>query len=162
MLARTIADQKTRVLIVDEKLAAATSYGGRAVRALVEELNGCGIETIESLSFSDGQAAFSADASLDAILIGGTGEGPAAVSLKEGVALLQSIRHRNADVPVILLADRPATGTLNVDIMTMADEYVYLLEDTSSFICNRVIAAIKRYNVNLLPPFTKAMIAYMD
>ncbi len=156
MLARTVADQKTRVLIIDEKLAAATSFGGRAVRALVQELNGRGIETIESVSFADGRAAVAADASIDAILIGWTREGPAAETKKEGEALLTAIRRRNADVPVILLADRPATGTLNVDIMTMADEYVFLLEDTASFICSRVMAAIKRYSANLLPPFTKA------
>ncbi len=162
MLARTVADQKTRVLIIDEKLAAATSFGGRAVRALVQELNGRGIETIESVSFADGRAAVAADASIDAILIGWTREGPAAETKKEGEALLTAIRRRNADVPVILLADRPATGTLNVDIMTMADEYVFLLEDTANFICSRVIAAIKRYSANLLPPFTKAMLDYME
>ncbi len=46
MLARTVADQKTRVLIIDDKLTGSTSFGSRAVRALVQELNGRGIETI--------------------------------------------------------------------------------------------------------------------
>ena len=66
------------------------------------------------------------------------------------------------NVPVILLADRLAANTLNVDIMTKADEYVSTLEDTVPFIAARVMAAIQRYTANLLPPFNKALLAYMD
>ena len=96
------------------------------------------------------------------MLVDWTAEKSATETLREGEALLTAIRERNANVPVILLADRLAASTLNVDIMTKADEYVFTLEDTVPFIAARVMAAIQRYTANLLPPFNKALLAYMD
>jgi arginine decarboxylase len=162
MLSRATVERRPRVLIVDDKLAMPALVGGRSVRALVGELNGRGVETIESTTFADGRAAFLADASIDAVLVDWTCENATAETMAEGEALLTAIRQRNADVPIILLADRPAASTLNVDIMTKADEYVFTLEDTVPFVAGRVMAAIKRYAENMLPPFTKALLAYMD
>ena len=96
------------------------------------------------------------------MLVDWTAEQSTTETLREGEALLTAIRERNANVPVILLADRLAANTLNVDIMTKADEYVFTLEDTVPFIAARVMAAIQRYTANLLPPFNKALLAYMD
>ena len=162
MVDRVTGLGRPRVLVIDDKLAMPTLVGGRAVRALVEKLNEHGVETVESTSFTDGRAAFLADASFDAVLVDWTAEKSATETLREGEALLTAIRERNANVPVILLADRLAANTLNVDIMTKADEYVFTLEDTVPFIAARVMAAIQRYTVNLLPPFNKALLAYMD
>ncbi|SNB71337.1 arginine decarboxylase [Arboricoccus pini] len=163
MLGKITAEQEFRVLIIDEKLAQPASYGGRAIRALAEELRRQGIGVIEALSYEDGQAAFMADASLDAILIDWTSGDVDNEAVEHAAdALLRTIRRRNAYIPIILLADREATETLDVDIMLKADEYVFTLEDTTSFIAGRVLAAIKRYTANLLPPFNKALFAYLE
>lgn len=163
MLGKITAEQEYRVLVIDEKLLRPASYGGRAIRALVDELQRQGVETIEAVSYADGRAAFMADASLDAILIDWTsGETEDPEEEHAADRLLTTIRRRNAYVPVILLTDREATEELDVDIMTKADEYVFTLEDTTSFIAGRVIAAIKRYAATLLPPFNKALFAYLE
>ena len=162
MVDRVTGLGRPRVLVIDDKLAMPTLVGGRAVRAIVEKLTEHGVDTVESTSFADGRAAFLAVASFDAVLVDWTAEKSATETLREGEALLTAIRERNANVPVILLADRLAANTLNVDIMTKADEYVSTLEDTVPFIAARVMAAIQRYTANLLPPFNKALLAYMD
>jgi arginine decarboxylase len=162
MLDRVTGLGRPRVLVVDDRLATPTSVGARSLRALVEELDARSIDSIEATSFADGRSAFLADASIAAVLVDWTLEHGSTETLRDGVALLDAIRARNADVPVILLADRLAAGTIDVDIMTKADEYVFVLEDTVAFIAARVMAAIQRYTAALLPPFTRAMIDYLD
>ncbi len=44
---------------------------------------------------------------------------------------------RNAKVPVFLMADRKVAGTVTVEVATLADEFVWILEDTASFIGGR-------------------------
>ena len=60
-----------------------------------------------------------------------------------------------------LLADRERTrGTLTIDIAQMIDEFVWLLEDSADFIAGRVLAAIRRYEAQLLPPYVRVLAEY--
>lgn len=61
-----------RVLVVDDKLNGAITAGGRAVRALCDELRGRGIEVVEALSIADGQAHVVSDAALHGIFLSWT------------------------------------------------------------------------------------------
>lgn len=162
MLGRTIKLHKPKVLIVDDTLAMPTSVGGRAVRALSEELQARGIEVVEAVTYPDGRAAIVSDPSLDAILLDWTREREEGLSEEDGMDLLRTIRTRNADIPVILMEDRNIGADLTVEVMQLANEYVWMLEDTTSFIAGRIVAAIKRYREELLPPFTRALFDYAD
>src|SRR5262245_32645288 len=62
MLERTIKLQKLEVLIIDEELALPKSVGGRAVRALADELKSRDIEVVEAVSYDDGRSVFTSDA----------------------------------------------------------------------------------------------------
>jgi arginine decarboxylase len=42
----------------------------------------------------------------------------------------------------------------------MVDEFVWLLEDTADFVAGRVMAAIHRYQAQLLPPYARALAVY--
>src|SRR5262245_10179030 len=90
------------VLIVDSGLhgnghaTAAT----RSVRALASELNGRGMEVIESTSCEDGIATAKADASIDCILINwtqGANDGTEDVQVRrDATELMKSVRSRNS------------------------------------------------------------------
>jgi arginine decarboxylase len=162
MLERTVKLQKHEVLIIDEKLALPQSVGGRAVRALADELTSRDIEVIEAVNHHDGRSVIISDAAIDAILIDWTGERKGNLSRDDALDLLRTIRSRNATVPVMLMADRAGRDGLTVEVMRLSDEYVWLHADTIPFIASRVVAAIQRYQHNILPPFNRALINYMN
>jgi arginine decarboxylase len=58
------------------------------------------------------------------------------------------------------MANRRAAGSVTIEVATLADEFVWILEDTAAFIGGRASAAIERYIQGLLPPFTAALGAY--
>ncbi len=60
------------------------------------------------------------------------------------------------------MADRKVAGTVTVEVATMADEFVFTLEDTASFVAGRAAASIDRYLQGLLPPFAAALAAYQQ
>jgi arginine decarboxylase len=162
MLERTIKLQKLEVLIIDEELALPKSVGGRAVRALADELASRDIEVIEAVSYHDGRSVFTSDASIDAILIDWTHERKDSRSRDDALDLLRTIRSRNATVPIMLMADEASREGLTVEVMQLSHEYVWLHADTIPFIASRVMAAIQRYQRSILPPFNKALLNYMN
>ena len=79
----------------------------------------------------------------------------------QATALLHKLRERHAEAPVFLLADRERTrGTMTIEVAEMVDEFVWLLEDTADFVAGRVMAAIGRYEAQLLPPYARVLADY--
>jgi arginine decarboxylase len=61
-----------------------------------------------------------------------------------------------------LLADQVTKGSIGVEVMQLADEFVWILEDTAPLIVGRAVAAMRRYLDNLIPPFTRALVRYNE
>src|SRR5262245_53559579 len=150
------------VLIVDSGLngnghaTAAT----RSVRALASELHGRGMDVIESTSCEDGIATAKSDASIDCILINWTQGANDAKTHGEATELMRSVRSRNSRLPIFLMANRKVAGTVSVEVAQLADEFIWIPEDTAPFIAGRVTAAVDRYRSQLLPPYAKALATY--
>jgi arginine decarboxylase len=162
MIGRTSKLLKRRILIVSDKFAGCGTAGGRAARGLADEFAAQDIEVVESQSYADGEAVALSDATLDCILVDWNVEPDDAGSQARALDLLRAIRTRNAAVPILLLADQVDRGTLGVEAMQLADEFVWLLADTAPLIVGRAAAAIRRYLEHLVPPFTKALIRYNE
>lgn len=160
MIERTSRALPRRVLMVDDELNQPATAGGRAVRRLAEELRARGIEVVEALSCEDGVATVVSDAAIHCVLINWTLGANDGRSHAEATQLLRTLRGRNAKVPVVLMADRKVAGTVTIEVATLADEFVWILEDTAAFVGGRVVAAIERYIQGLLPPFTAALARY--
>jgi arginine decarboxylase len=149
-----------RVLCVEDDVAAGITTSGRRVRAIIAELQDRGVEVVEAYSFDDAAACFASDAAIHCILIDwslGTNDKK---SHAAATALLRDIRAHNADVPIFLMADRKVVGTMSVEVAGLADEFIWILQDTAPFIANRVAASIDRYIDALLPPFSRALVEY--
>lgn len=152
---------KSKVLIVEEDLDSATSAVGRSARALVAELEARDVVVVEAISFEDAMATIVSDASIHAVLVswelGGAREGEP----PPAIALLTELTARHDNVPVFLTAKNSAsTGDITENVMSMVDEFVWMLQDTANFVAGRVVAAVQRYREQLLPPFAAALARY--
>jgi arginine decarboxylase len=160
MIERTSRPLARRILLVDDELQHAETAGGRAVRALAEELRARGVEVIESLSAEDGRATVTSDAGLHCIFVNWTLGSNDRASHAQALEMLRALRARNAKVPVFLMADRKVAGTVTIEVATLADEFVWILDDTAAFVAGRAIAAMERYIAGLLPPYAAALARY--
>jgi arginine decarboxylase len=152
---------RPRVLIVDDGLARLETASGRAVESLAVALDGRNVDVTRALSFEDGLAIVSFDASLRAVMLNWDLGADRADTHAQATRLLQKLRERHANVPVFLLADRErAKGTVTIEVAEMVDEFVWLLEDTTDFVTGRVVAAMHRYTSQLLPPYARALATY--
>jgi arginine decarboxylase len=161
MLNPTHSPLRQRVLIIDDELAKLETALGRAAEGLAVALEERNVDVVRALSFEDGQAIAGTDASLRAVLLdwnlGKNTEGTHA----QATALLHKLRERQGAIPVFLLAERERTrGTLTIEVAEMIDEFVWLLEDTADFTAGRVMAAIRRYEAQLLPPYARVLAEY--
>ena len=161
MLNPTAGPLRPRALIVDDALARPDTAVGRAAESLASALESRNVEVIRALSFEDGRAIVGSDSSLGAVLLdwnlGSNDKG----SHDQATALLQKLRERLEEVPVFLLADRELTrGSMTIEVAEMVDEFVWLLEDTADFVAGRVLAAIHRYQAQLLPPYARVLANY--
>jgi arginine decarboxylase len=152
---------RPRVLVVDDDLAKLDTALGRAVENLAAALEARNIDVLRAISFEDGQASVVSDASLRAVLLdwnlGINSDGTHA----QATALLHKYRERHETAPVFLLADRERTrGTITVEVAEMVDEFIWPLEDSADFIAGRVMAAIRRYEAQLLPPYARILAEY--
>ena len=161
MVNHPIAPLRPRVLVVDDGLAKLDTALGRAVENVAVALDARNIDVVKAVSFEDGQAIVVSDASIRALLLdwnlGQNSEG----SHSQATALLHKFRERHQTAPVFLIADRERTrGTMTVEVAEMVDEFVWPLEDSADFMAGRVLAAIRRYEAQLLPPYARALAEY--
>src|SRR5215831_16491303 len=156
MIERRIKRIHFKALIVDDELGQPTA-GGRALRTLAEELGEWEIEVVEAKSLEDGMSVLISDAALHCILLDwDLGEENDKNHCK-ALALVGLIRSHDDNVPIFLMAAREEASEIPVNVMQMADEFIWKLEDTAGFIGGRIRAAMQRYRDNLLPPMTAAL-----
>ncbi|HEY9103133.1 Orn/Lys/Arg decarboxylase N-terminal domain-containing protein [Chitinimonas sp.] len=160
MLERSNKSLKRKVLIVDDDVATGSTTDCRAIRDLLVELNERGYDVIQAATFDDGYAAVVSDAAIHCIFLDWTLGDNNRASHEQAMGLLREIRRRNARVPVFLMAEHAAQHSLTVEAMELANEFVWMQEDTASFVGGRAEVAMRRYLDELMPPFTKAMIDY--
>ncbi|EGQ7846960.1 arginine decarboxylase [Vibrio parahaemolyticus] len=149
---------KSKVLVVDDSASNTSMYHN--VSALIEELNMRDITVSHATSLDDGIATASSDASIHGVFLNwelqnGTEEHYAAR------LILDELSNRHANIPVFLMATHSdKVTTIDESVMKKTTEFVWMLQDTADFIAGRMIAAVKRYRDQLLPPFAAALAKY--
>ncbi len=160
MIDRTTRPLARRVLIVDDELGGAATARGRSVRGLAEELRARGIEVVEALSHEDALTTIVSDSAIHCVFVNWTLGRNDSGSHAQATDLLRALRNRNAKVPVFLMADRRVIDSITIEVASLTDEFVFILDDTASFVAGRAVAAIARYVQGLLPPFAAALARY--
>ena len=157
MIQRSIKRMSLRALVVDDELGRPTAEG-RAARALVEELQGRGMEVVEANSAEDGASVIVSDSAIHAVLVDWTLDDDA--NHQRSTSLIELVRGRNDKIPVFLMAERGEAASIPIGVMEMVDEFVWTLEDTAAFVGGRVAAASRRYLEVLLPPLAAALMKF--
>src|SRR5262245_20999517 len=103
MIHRSTQRLSLRALVVDDELQSPTAEG-RAARALVQELQGRGIDVIEASSADDGRSVIVSDSAIHAVLLDWTLMEDS--GHEKATDLLRFIRSRNDKIPVFLMAER--------------------------------------------------------
>ncbi|KVN32208.1 arginine decarboxylase [Burkholderia pyrrocinia] len=143
-----------KALLVQHDIDARTATG-RAATALAEELRERLVDVVIATSADDARAVVNADPAIQCLLLNWELGGDATHAQAQSV--LDAMRARNATVPVFLLASRASAAAVPVEAMRKADDFIWMLEDTTAFIGGRIVAAIERYRETVLPPMFRAL-----
>lgn len=154
-------DEHLLVGIIDDTIHTDTPHG-RAIRRIVKGLEEYGIRIADVASPADARAAYSNFPAVSCILINWNLGGDTEKQHKETLHLIHEIRTRNENIPIFVMAE-PTSETpvaLTVDMIREINEYIYVMEDTPEFIAGRIMAAAKRYEERLLPPFFGELVKF--
>ncbi|SMB55270.1 biodegradative arginine decarboxylase [Serratia proteamaculans] len=153
-----------KVLLVESEFTTPEGYPTAAIERLIEQLNNRDVEVMRATSVQDGEAIITANEPIDCLLVAYSmpektlkQDDPLALVLK----LLAHLHVRQVNTPVFLLSDRGTlTEKLSLDMMEQISEFAWILEDSADFIAGRIMAAMRRYRQNLLPPLMSAIVKY--
>jgi arginine decarboxylase len=148
-----------KVLIIDDEIGVPTATG-RAALTLVEELESRDVDVVTSNSSKDGQSVILSDPSIQCILLDWDLGDDDPLTHAKAKDLLKLIRSRNEKIPIFLITEPGDGPSLIAEVMQMADELIWLLQDTPFFIAGRIIAATNRYRDLLNAPFSKALMKF--
>ena len=77
-------------------------------------------------------------------------------------ALINLMRRRGLDMPIILLVRRKRFEDIPVEVLDFIDGYVFLAEETPDFIAKNLISRLKQYAETLKTPFFGALVDYAE
>ena len=154
--------QVRQVLIVEDLLSESSHTMHNAVMRLGDALAERDIAVQFAQSVCEAFPIAATNMDLDAFLVATDMEFGQAAE-RRTLDFLKHVRERQAGVPVFLLADRAGTSrNLSESLMALANEFVWIFEDSPRFIAGRIEAAIQRWRANLLPPLMRAIWDYNE
>lgn len=157
MLSRFKPKLPMKLLLVQNDMSADTATS-RAAFNLIEELEDREIEVVQSAQVEDALAIINSDPTVQCLLLDwDLRDDDRAEPAK---AVLDAMRAVNPDLPIFLIAARSVASSLSADVMTKADDFIWLLEDTTDFIGGRVLTALARYRATVLPPMFDALVKF--
>ena len=150
--------ENRQVLIVGDRFSDSSCVMERAIGRLIDALEEKNISSITAEDAEEALPLAATNMDIDAFLVATDMKGEPKVR-----ALLNKIKERQGLVPVFLMADRAKTSQkLSPELMKLANEFVWIFEDSPLFIAGRVEGAIRRYRNLLLPPLMKAIWEYNE
>src|ERR1700742_4345229 len=125
---------------------------------IVEEIERSGFEVVKARKLEDAEIAVQTDAAIGCMVVDWGKKG------LEGKtsALINLMRRRGLDFPIILLIRRKRFEDLPVELLDFIDGYVFLSEETPPFIAKNLISRLKQYAETLKTPFFGALVDYAE
>ncbi|HEY3141418.1 MAG TPA: Orn/Lys/Arg decarboxylase N-terminal domain-containing protein [Acidimicrobiales bacterium] len=132
-----------------------------AARRIGRSLEASGVELVRAESCADALAVVRSDTSLQAIVADWElDDNDAKKRAKAALEFLNEVRGLSADIPIFLAAERTSLADIPLDVIRLVDDYVWIMEDTADFIAGRILAAMRRYQENMLPPMFAALVDF--
>ncbi|HXI06959.1 MAG: Orn/Lys/Arg decarboxylase N-terminal domain-containing protein [Bradyrhizobium sp.] len=125
---------------------------------IVDEIQRSGFEVVRARKIEDAEIAVQTDAAIGCMVVDWGKKG------LEGktAALINLMRRRGLDFPIILLIRRKRFEDLPVEVLDFIDGYVFLSEETPPFIAKNLISRLKQYAETLKTPFFGALVDYAE
>jgi arginine/lysine/ornithine decarboxylase len=126
----------------------------RAFQALADELDRREIDVVAACDCDDALANLASDTLLQCTLVHwdlADDDGA------QATRVIAAARAANRHMPIFLTADRSSVSSISAETLGLADDFIWLLEDTVDFIGGRIYAAIERYRATVLPPMFLAL-----
>ncbi len=149
------------VLFIDDELHSDTAEG-RASREIVKELKDEDFPVIEALTARDGLHAFLSHPHVSCIIIDWDLTPEPADGMLTAADLTAIIRERNPKVPIFLNTEKLAISAIPLGVISRIDGYIWKLEDTPAFIAGHIKRAAKNYLSDVLPPFFRGLMDYVE
>ena len=133
---------------------------GILVRALADEIRHYGQRVLSGLTMEDAEAGARTYNAASAVLISidGTEEGPHQFDRLYEFLSVQLAYHEH--LPVFLYGERRTVEQVPTKLLGIVHGFIFLYEDTKSFVARQILRAAEEYMQNLLPPFFKALITH--
>jgi ornithine decarboxylase len=132
---------------------------GLRVSQITSEVEKMGFEVVRAPRIEDAEIAVQTDAAIGCILVDwGKKEGPAG----KATALINLMRKRGLEMPIVILVRRKRFEDIPVEIMDFIDGYVFLSEETPEFIAKSLVSRIKQYAETLKTPFFGQLADYSE
>ncbi|PJX19957.1 lysine decarboxylase (plasmid) [Advenella sp. S44] len=132
--------------------------GGILIRALADELRSNNHRVLCGLNLDDAKAGARTYVAASAVLISIDGSEESEGEFQRLNAFLHKQSERRANLPVFLFGDRRTIEKVPTKLIKYIHGFIYLFEDTKSFIARQVMRAAEEYMQRLLPPFFKALV----
>ena len=125
---------------------------------IVAEIERSGFEVVKARKLEDAEIAVRTDAAIGCMVVDWGKKG------LEGKtsALINLMRRRGLDFPIVLLIRRERFEDLPVEVLDFIDGYVFLSEETPAFIAKNLISRLKQYAETLKTPFFGALVDYAE
>ncbi|MDX3386023.1 Orn/Lys/Arg decarboxylase N-terminal domain-containing protein [Streptomyces niveiscabiei] len=149
------------VLIAVTERSGDDSAHAEQIRRIADEITARGFTPRWVTTAKDALSVIRAEAGLTAVLLDwrlpGTGGGePAAQEVLEG------LRRRATGLPVFLVLEEDGLQDLPLWVAEVVIGYVWLDEDTPTFLAGRITRAARDYQEGLLPPFFRELVRFDD
>jgi len=125
---------------------------------IIEEIQRSGFEVVRARKLEDAEIAVQTDAAIGCMVVDWGKKG------MEGktASLINLMRRRGLDFPIILLIRRKRFEDLPVEVLDFIDGYVFLSEETPAFIAKNLISRLKQYAETLKTPFFGTLVDYAE
>ncbi|HVP30046.1 MAG TPA: Orn/Lys/Arg decarboxylase N-terminal domain-containing protein [Myxococcota bacterium] len=149
------------VLIVGARIEEDSAVA-RSVAEIVTALEALGRRVVVTHTLDDAEAAIQAHPGLSCVVLGWALASASDAALEQTERILKSLRGRAPSLPVLLGATRQATRQVPLEIVEQVEGYIWVPEDSPSFIAGRIDAAARRYLDTVLPPFFGKLANFAD
>lgn len=149
------------VLFIDDELHSDTAEG-RASREIVKELKEDDFPVIEALTARDGVHAFLSHPHASCIVIDWELSAETTNGTLTARDVITLIRERNPKIPIFLNTEKLAISAIPLSVISRIDGYIWKLEDTPGFIAGHIKRAATNYLADVLPPFFRGLMDYVD
>lgn len=132
--------------------------GGILIRALIDELSNNNQRVLCGLNMEDAKAGARTYVAASAVLISIDGIEESEGEFQRLTAFLRKQSERRTNLPVFLFGERRTIEKVPSKLLKYMHGFIYIFEDTKSFIARQVMRAAEEYMQHLLPPFFKALV----